>query len=217
MKWLLAIGLVLVSMMVGSFPYGENSSASDRATLIAEKQIVVVPQQKSETRVLDFLLSDPSREPGIMEVLYQAQQDKLLAKLEIEKELQLNSVKIQSVVGELKSRIGKTWYVFSGSTPRGWDCSGMVRWAYEQLGVSVEHSATKQGNSGTKVRTPKIGDIVVFGYKGSKSYYHSSIYIGDDKVIHAGFKKGTTTSIIALDDPSFKNSTITFVRLIESN
>jgi hypothetical protein len=217
MKWLLAIGLVLVSMMVGSFPYGENSSASDRATLIAEKQIAVVPQQKSETRVLDFLLSDPSREPGIMEVLYQAQQDKLLAKLEIEKELQLNSVKIQSVVGELKSRIGKTWYVFSGSTPRGWDCSGLVYWAYEQLGVSVEHSATKQGNSGTKVRTPKIGDIVVFGYKGSKSYYHSSIYIGDDKVIHAGFKKGTTTSIIALDDPSFKNSTITFVRLIESN
>jgi hypothetical protein len=217
MKWLLAIGLVLVSMMVGSFPYGENSSASDRTAIIADKKIVVIPQQKSETRVLDFLISNPEREPGIMEKMFLAEQDRLLAKLEIEKELQLNSVKIQSVVEELKSRIGKTWYVFSGHTPQGWDCSGLVYWAYEQLGVSVEHSATKQGNSGTKVRTPKIGDIVVFGYKGSKSYYHSSIYIGDDKVIHAGFKKGTTTSIISLDDPSFKNSTITFVRLIESN
>jgi cell wall-associated NlpC family hydrolase len=217
MKWLLAIGLVIILTTTGSFPYGENASASDRTAMIADKQVVVVPQQKSKTHVLDFLKPDPNRETGIMEEMFLAEQDRLLAKAEIERELQLNTAKIQSVVGQLKSRVGKTWYVFSGHTPRGWDCSGLVYWAYEQLGVSVEHSANKQGNSGTKVRTPKIGDIVVFGYKGSKSYYHSSIYIGDGKVIHAGFRKGTSTSVIALDDPSFKDSTITFVRLIESN
>jgi cell wall-associated NlpC family hydrolase len=151
--------------------------------------------------------------------LFDTPHDPTLLELEVRKAERLadNTEKVLSVVRKLKSRVGKTWYVFSGHTPAGWDCSGLVYWAYEQLGVPVEHSATKQGNSGTKVRTPAIGDIVVFGYKGSKSYYHSSIYIGDNKVIHAGFRKGTSTSIISLDDPAFQDSTITFVRLIETN
>lgn len=214
MKWLLAIGLVLVSMMVGSFPYGEDSSASDRTTGSVETLPVVHKQEAVD--VLNIFNSD-NKEPGIMETMYLAEQDKFLAEERVLRELKNNTERIQSVVAKLKSRIGKTWYVFSGSTPSGWDCSGLVYWAYEQLGVPLEHSANKQGNSGTKVRTPKVGDIVVFGYKGSKSYYHSSIYIGDGKVIHAGFRKGTTTEIIALDSPSFRHSTITFVRHIESN
>ncbi len=216
MKWLLAIGLVTTSLFTGSYPYGESAGASDITTESVEAQSVVVEKQEHKINVLR-LFNPGDKEPGIIEAMYLAEQDKILAKAEIDRELKLNTEKIQSVVEQLKDRVGKTWYVFSGSTPRGWDCSGLVYWAYEQLGVSVEHSATKQGNSGTKVRTPKIGDIVVFGYKGSKSYYHSSIYIGDGKVIHAGFRKGTTTSIIALDDPSFRNSTITFIRHIESN
>jgi cell wall-associated NlpC family hydrolase len=215
MKWLLAIGLVTTSLFTGSYPYGESAGASDITTESVETQSVV--NQQDRTNVLDIFNPSTDKEPGIIEAMYLAEQDKLLAKAQVERELQTNTEKIQSVVEKLKSRVGKTWYVFSGHTPSGWDCSGLVYWAYEQLGVAVEHSATKQGNSGTKVRTPKVGDIVVFGYKGSKSYYHSSIYIGDGKVIHAGFRKGTTTSIIALDDPSFKNSTITFIRHIESN
>ncbi len=216
MKWLLAIGLVAISLITGSYPYGENAGASDITTESVETQSVVVEKQEHKINVLR-LFNSGDKEPGIIEAMYLAEQDKILAKAEIDRELKLNTEKIQSVVEQLKDRVGKTWYVFSGSTPRGWDCSGLVYWAYEQLGVSLEHSANKQGNSGTKVRTPKVGDIVVFGYKGSKSYYHSSIYIGDGKVIHAGFRKGTTTSIIALDDPSFRNSTITFIRHIESN
>lgn len=200
MKWLLAIGLVVVSLTTGTFPYGEPTRASDRTTRSMETPIVVHKQVNLDN------LFDTRPEPTLLE-------------LEVRKAERLadNTEKVLSVVRKLKSRVGKTWYVFSGHTPAGWDCSGLVYWAYEQLGVPVEHSATKQGNSGTKVRTPAIGDIVVFGYKGSKSYYHSSIYIGDNKVIHAGFRKGTSTSIISLDDPAFQDSTITFVRLIETN
>lgn len=216
MKWLLAIGLVAMSLITGSYPYGENAGASDITTESVETQSVVVDKQERKTDVLR-LFNPSDKQLGIIEAMYLAEQDKILAKDKIDRELKLNTEKIQSVVEQLKDQVGKTWYVFSGSTPSGWDCSGLVYWAYEQLGVSLEHSANKQGNSGTKVKTPKVGDIVVFGYKGSKSYYHSSIYIGDGKVIHAGFRKGTTTSIIALDDPSFRNSTITFIRHIESN
>ena len=204
MKWLLAIGLVCVSLTTGTFPYGEASSASDITTSSLETTLAVSTQTTSGGFV-ESLFADNSK-PTWLELEKQRLQ-----------QLTDNTERIASVVAKLKSRIGKTWYVFSGHTPQGWDCSGLVYWAYEQLGVPVEHSATKQGNSGTKVRTPAIGDIVVFGYKGSKSYYHSSIYIGDNKVIHAGFRKGTSTAIISLDDPSFKDSTITFVRLIDSN
>jgi cell wall-associated NlpC family hydrolase len=124
--------------------------------------------------------------------------------------------RVQKVVNKLEKRIGKTWYVFSGSTPNGWDCSGLVYWTYEQLGIEVPHSANKQGHLTKGVKDPKVGDIVVWGYKGSKSYYHAGIYIGDGKAIHAGFRKGTTTEIISLDSPSFKGSTVKFVRLIKT-
>lgn len=121
--------------------------------------------------------------------------------------------KLNTVIAQLKSRVGKTWYVFSGASPSGWDCSGLVVWVYEQLGVTVPHSADRQGHIGHKVHTPQVGDIVVWSYKGSSSYYHASIYIGNGKVIHAGFRPGTSTGVISLDDPSFKTSQDTFIRV----
>jgi cell wall-associated NlpC family hydrolase len=124
--------------------------------------------------------------------------------------------KIRKVVSKLEARAGKTWYVFSGASPSGWDCSGLVYWAYQQLGIEVPHSANKLGHLTQGVKDPTVGDIVVWGYKGSKSYYHAAIYIGNGKVIHAGFRKGTTTEVIDLRSPAFKGSTVKFVRLIES-
>ena len=117
------------------------------------------------------------------------------------------------VVKQLKKRIGKTWYVFSGSTPRGWDCSGLTRWAYAQIGVDIPHSANKQARAGIRVVSPSIGDLVLFGYPGSNTFFHASIYIGNNKVIHAGFKRGQTTSILDLDSASVKNTKIRFVKV----
>jgi cell wall-associated NlpC family hydrolase len=121
--------------------------------------------------------------------------------------------RMAKVVKQLKKRIGKTWYVFSGSTPRGWDCSGLTRWAYEQIGVELPHSANKQARAGIKVVSPEIGDLVLFGYKGTNTFFHASIYIGNGQVIHAGFKRGQTTSILDLDAASVKNTKIRFVKV----
>lgn len=129
-------------------------------------------------------------------------------------EVDAQNAKMEAVIDQLKTHIGKTWYVFSGSTPSGWDCSGLVYWAYQQLGIDVPHSANKLGHLNDGVKDPVAGDIVVWSYKGSTSYYHAAIYIGNGKVIHAGFRKGTTTQIIDLDSPSFKGSTAKFVRVI---
>jgi cell wall-associated NlpC family hydrolase len=121
--------------------------------------------------------------------------------------------RMAKVVKALKKRIGKTWYVFSGSTPNGWDCSGMTRWAYAQIGIDIPHSANKQALSGVNVSAPAVGDLVLFGYKGTNTYFHASIYIGNGKVIHAGFKKGQTTSVLDLQSASVKNTKMRFVRV----
>ena len=126
---------------------------------------------------------------------------------------QVRSHQISTVIKQLKKRVGRTWYVFSGGTPRGWDCSGLTMWAYEQLGVELPHSANKQARSGIKVVSPEVGDLVLFGYKGTNTYFHAAIFIGNNKVIHAGFKKGQTTSVLDLGAASVKNTKMKFVRV----
>jgi cell wall-associated NlpC family hydrolase len=122
-----------------------------------------------------------------------------------------NYAKMTLLVRYLKSRVGRTSYVFSGDTTRGWDCSGMVRWTYKQLGIILPHSANKQGHLGSRVSNPNVGDIVVFAYNGSTNFYHSAIYIGNNKVINANFGSGTT---IVEPLSNYRNSQIRFVRVI---
>ena len=122
-----------------------------------------------------------------------------------------NTAQMKKVIKYLKTRVGRTSYVFSGSSPRGWDCSGMVRWTYERFGIELPHSANTQAHIGTRVSKPKLGDIVVFAYNGYKSFYHSAIYIGNGKIINAHY--GANSTIIQpLSD--YKNNQIRFVRVI---
>jgi cell wall-associated NlpC family hydrolase len=121
---------------------------------------------------------------------------------------------MKKVVKYLKTRVGKTSYVFSGSSPYGWDCSGLVKWTYERFGLELPHSANKQGHVGTRVSKPKLGDIVVFAYSGSTSFYHSAVYIGNGKIVHAHQQRKTTV-IEPLD--KYKRSQIRFVRLVPTN
>lgn len=120
--------------------------------------------------------------------------------------------KLKRVVSYLTTRVHRTSYVFSGSTISGWDCSGMVRYAYKRLGVTLPHSANKQGHVGERVSKPRVGDIVVFAYQGSTNFYHSAIYLGNGLIINAN-QMYKTTIIQPLTD--FKNSQIRFVRVIK--
>jgi len=126
---------------------------------------------------------------------------------------QRNTIQMKKVVNYLKTRVGKTSYVFSGSSPRGWDCSGLVRWTYERFGIELPHSANKQAHLGTRVSKPKLGDIVVFAYNGSTNFYHAAIYIGNGKIINAHY--GAHSTIIQpLTD--YKNNQIRFVRVVKT-
>jgi cell wall-associated NlpC family hydrolase len=119
--------------------------------------------------------------------------------------------KLKRVVAYLTTRVHKTGYVFSGSTVSGWDCSGMVRYTYKRMGIVLPHSADKQGHVGARVSRPRIGDIVVFAYNGSTSFYHSAIYVGEGLIVNANLMYQTTV-IQPLTD--FRNSQVRFVRVI---
>jgi cell wall-associated NlpC family hydrolase len=126
-----------------------------------------------------------------------------------------NRQAVEERLVELEKYVNKTWYVFSGSSPSGWDCSGMTKWFYQDLGIELDHSASKQAkNAGYYVDTPQIGDIVGFKHLNSKKYYHVGIYAGDNMIIHAK-KPGTRTEKISLSDGWFSKSEISFIRVIE--
>jgi cell wall-associated NlpC family hydrolase len=125
-----------------------------------------------------------------------------------------NTERMKQTVIKLMRRVNKTSYVFSGSSPYGWDCSGMVKWTYGQFGLEIPHSANKQAHIGKRVSVPKLGDIVVFAYRGSTNFYHSGIYIGKGKIVNSNMYYGTTV-IEPLTD--YKNSQVRFVRVVKTN
>jgi cell wall-associated NlpC family hydrolase len=119
----------------------------------------------------------------------------------------------------VKNQIGITRWVLGGSTPRAWDCSGLVTWTYNHLGIELRHSATTQRNSGTIVTEPKIGDLVSFNHRGWKNAYHIGIYLGPDQMIHSGGKPGDRTEIRSISDWAKVNgnSEVVYTRIVETN
>ena len=100
-----------------------------------------------------------------------------------------------NVVQYAISQLG-TPYVWAGSAPGGFDCSGLVMWAYAQVGVSLPHSSYGQYGYGVPVSRDQLqpGDIVFFDGLG-----HVGIYIGGDQFVHAPHT-GDVVKISSLDE-----------------
>ena len=101
----------------------------------------------------------------------------------------------ETVVALAKRHVGAP-YRWGGSNPSGFDCSGLVRYVYAQVGVSLPHNAAQQYRLGTPVTRDNLepGDLVFFD-----SLRHNGIYIGDGRFIHAR-QTGRSVNIARLDD-----------------
>ena len=100
-----------------------------------------------------------------------------------------------SVVDTAMSYIGSK-YVYGGSTPSGFDCSGFTSYIYKQYGVNLNRTAAGQYSNGTAVSRDDLqaGDLVMFGKSGIN---HVGIYIGNGQIVHAANpSRGVTTDTI---------------------
>jgi cell wall-associated NlpC family hydrolase len=73
-------------------------------------------------------------------------------------------------------------YVWGGSSPSGFDCSGLVSWAYGRLGVRLPHSSYALYNRGRRVARSRLkrGDLVFF-----YGFGHVGMYLGRGRMVHA--------------------------------
>ncbi|ORX06868.1 endopeptidase [Mycobacterium triplex] len=87
-----------------------------------------------------------------------------------------------NVVQAALTQVG-TPYSWGGAAPGGFDCSGLVMWAFQQAGISLPHSSQAQANGGQPVALSDLqpGDVVTFYSDAS----HSGIYVGDGMVVHS--------------------------------
>ena len=99
----------------------------------------------------------------------------------------VQSSKGQEIVNYAMQFLGYP-YVYGGSSPRGFDCSGFTSYIYKQFGYSLKRSASDQLDNGTSVSRSELqpGDLVMFK-KGSSSRRasHVGIYIGNNQFIHS--------------------------------
>lgn len=83
-----------------------------------------------------------------------------------------------------------TRYVFGGTTPAGFDCSGFVYYIMKQSGKSIARSTAESYYSkSTKISSPQIGDLVFFSNTYKAGISHVGIYIGQGKMISASGSK----------------------------
>ena len=77
-------------------------------------------------------------------------------------------------------------YVYGGTTPSGFDCSGYVSYVLKQAGkLSFNLSTVGLYNIAQKVSTPQVGDLVFFSGTYRAGISHVGIYIGDNLMINA--------------------------------
>ncbi|ADI00563.1 C40 family peptidase [Salisediminibacterium selenitireducens] len=103
------------------------------------------------------------------------------------------SFEVLNVIADAANFIGVP-YLWGGTTPAGFDCSGFIQYVFNQNGVQLPRTVAQQWNSMTAVSQPRPGDVVFFEtYKSGPS--HNGIYIGNNQFIHAG----SSTGIIVAD------------------
>lgn len=111
----------------------------------------------------------------------------------------------KQVVNHAQTTLG-TPYVSGGISRDGFDCSGLVKWAYNRVGIELPRTAREQSAVGEKVHDVKdmrAGDIVAFRHP--KRGYHTGIYVGDGKFIHSP-RKRSHVKISSIDSPYFSST-----------
>ena len=95
-----------------------------------------------------------------------------------------------SLVRMARAQLGRR-YVFGGTTPNGFDCSGFLKYLMRAMGYELPRTAAEQAQVGREVPRDmsqlRPGDILTFGRGGRVT--HVGMYVGNGRFIHASTGK----------------------------
>ena len=101
--------------------------------------------------------------------------------------------KTDGILATANSLIG-TPYLWGGSTPSGFDCSGFVQYVFAKNGITLPRISKEQYTVGTPIEFNSLqaGDLVFFSFNKDGVVSHDGIYIGNNQFINSSSSKGVT-------------------------
>lgn len=101
--------------------------------------------------------------------------------------------KASAIISTAKQYIGVN-YVFGGTTPSGFDCSGFTQYVFAKNGINLPRVSRDQYMLGTSVSFSNLqaGDLVFFSFAKNGVVDHEGIYVGNGQFINASSSKGVT-------------------------
>jgi cell wall-associated NlpC family hydrolase len=108
---------------------------------------------------------------------------------------------IRAAVVEYAKKYLGVRYVYGGSSPSGFDCSGFTCYVFKHFGINLNRSAYDQSFNGTKISKSQLkpGDLVFFDTNGGMNKInHAGIYIGNGSFIHAS--SGSSKKKVVISD-----------------
>ena len=104
-------------------------------------------------------------------------------------------------------------YKYGGSSPKGFDCSGLVYYSHNKLGISVPRTTRQQARHASNLSLSEIepGDVLFFKIYGNQ-ISHVGIYTGNNQFIHAP-KSGKFVSHANINEPYWKERLVKVGRL----
>jgi peptidoglycan DL-endopeptidase CwlO len=185
------------SKLIGEFKAHQAELTANKNELEKDNQTLVSLKNENETKLTDLKKQKADQAPLLadlkaLETKYSAQllasknvpAAGLVALSQASTSVSRGStgVSASEIISYASNFLGVP-YVWGGTSPSGFDCSGLVQYTYGHFGINLPRTAAEQQNVGTYITRENLqpGDLVFFGDPA----HHVGIYVGNGMMLHA--------------------------------